>query len=101
MALTTRTRAQQLGHAYAEVARDEPAVEEVWVSTQNDSVQLWLITRPIDRIVERRLHGLAAVLHERYGRYEFDLHILNPNHFRGDVHESLPAQAEQIAVEIS
>ena len=53
MALTTQTYAEKLGRALAKAVRDEPEVEEVWVSTRPDGVDLWLVTQAIDADTER------------------------------------------------
>jgi hypothetical protein len=98
MALTTRTYAQEVGNAYAEAARGESVVEELWVSAWPDGVHMWLITQPIDLDIERHLHELTGALYSKFGKADFQLHILNPCHFRGDVHNVVPSQAEQIAL---
>ena len=98
MTTTTQTYAQQLGRAFAQAARGDTAVIELWVSVQQEAAHLWLVTRPIDLSAERRLHGLTGVLYDTFGRADFQVHILNPRNIRGDVHDALPAQAEQISL---
>jgi hypothetical protein len=99
MALTTRTYAEQVGRAYAEVARGEKVVRELWVSTVPGEVRLWLITEPIDAPKERDLHRLTGKLYDRFGKADFVLHVLNPRHFRGDVREIVPSGAFQVPLE--
>jgi hypothetical protein len=96
MALTIETYAQQLGRVLAKAASREPLVEELWVSTRTDGVDLWLVTQPIELSAQRDLHHLADVLYERFNRPDFQMWILNPSHFRGDVHRAVPQGAVQI-----
>lgn len=101
MALTTQTYAEQLGRVLAEAARREPGVEELWVSTRPDGVDLWLLTQPVDLSVEHELHGLADVLYERFDGADFLVYVVNPRHFSGDVHQVLPRHAVQITLHVA
>jgi hypothetical protein len=96
VALTTQTYAEQLGRTYAEAARGEHSILELWVSTVPGHVHLWLITQPIDAATERGLHRLTGALYDRFGKADFQLHVLNPPHFRGDVRNVVPRDAVQI-----
>ena len=96
MALLARPFARELGKTLAQAARNEAAVEELWVSAQRDGVHLWLLTAPIDMATERQLHRLTGVLYDRFQNAEFQLHVLNPRHHGGDARRALPSQAEQI-----
>jgi hypothetical protein len=101
VALTTQTYAEQLGRVLAEAARGEPVVEELWVSTRPDGVDLWLVTQRIDPGVEHELHGLADVLYERFDGADFLVYVVNPCHFGGDVHQVLPRHAVQIPMRVT
>ncbi|MFN8634145.1 MAG: hypothetical protein U0893_09835 [Chloroflexota bacterium] len=96
MALTTQTYAEQLGRMLAEAARDESVVEEIWVSTRADGVDLWLLSQVIDASKERALHGFIDVLYARFKRSDFYVYVLNPRYFRGDPRSALPPHAVQI-----
>ena len=98
MALTTQTYAQQLGRVLAEAASREPLIEELWVSTLPGGVRLWLITQNIDMDAEHELHGLADVLYKHFDRPDFEVFIINPRHFTGDIHRAVPQGAVQIPV---
>ena len=96
MALTTQTYAEQVGRAYAEAARGQQVVLELWVSAVPGNVHVWLITPPIDAETERELHGLSRAVYDHFGKADFQLHTLNPRHFRGDVRNVVPDDAVQI-----
>src|SRR3954451_16580545 len=81
VALTTQRYAEQVGRAYAEVARGEKVIRELWVSTVPGEVRLWLLTEPIDAPKERDLHRLTGALYDRFGKADFMLLIVNPPRF--------------------
>lgn len=99
MTLTEQTYAEQVGRAYAEVARGEKVMRELWVSTVPGEVRLWLLTELIDAAKERDLHRLPGKLYDKFGKADFVLHVLNPRHFRGDVRDNLPRGASQIPLD--
>jgi len=96
MTAETNVTAQQMGRVLAEAAKDEPRVEEVWVTTWPDGVHLWLITTPITTEEHRRLYLLNDVLYGRFPDAAFQLHVRNPRNYRGDVHAGLPRDVEQV-----
>ena len=95
LALTTDTYALQLGRVYSEAIRDEPLIEELWLTTWQDGVHLWLITPPIDPSEHHRLHGYTRVLYDTFKKADFMVHIMNPANFRGEIRDSLPKDAVQ------
>jgi hypothetical protein len=99
MALTTQTYAEQVGRAYAEVARGETVIRELWVSTVPGHVDLWLVTRDIEAETERQLHRLTGRLYDRFGKADFQLHIVNPRYFGGDVQGVVPHDAMRIPLD--
>ena len=101
MALTTHTYAEQLGRSLAAHASRECIVEELWVSTRPDGVDLWLVTQPTDMVTAGNLHGLADALYDAFERADFQLFVMNPRHFRGDVHDALPRNAVQIPLRVA
>src|SRR4051812_45008506 len=101
MALTTQTYAEQVGRAYAEVARGEKVVRELWVTTVPGEVRLWLLTEPIDAAKERDLHRLTGALYDKFGKADFMLLICNPRHFRCDVRDVVPPGAVQIPLDLA
>ncbi len=97
MTVETNVTAQQMGQVLAEAAKDEPRAFEVWVAERSDAVHLWLITMPITMEEHRRLYLLNDVLYEHFLDAAFQLHVRNPRNYRGDVHDGLPRDAEQVA----
>ena len=65
--------------------RDEEAVEELWVSTDDEAVHLWLVVRAIEPDVERRLYGVEDVLYGRFPEAAFQVHVLNPRYYAGEM----------------
>ena len=99
MAVTSVTRAQRLGKVLAELRREEPLVAELWTATQADAVQFWVIARePIPMAEHRRLYGLTGALYDRCPDATFEVHVLNPRNYIGDVHRALPRNAVQLPV---
>lgn len=98
MVVTGSISTREIGRAFAQVARDAHVVEELWVSTGRDGVHLWLLTAPIDLDAEEHLHELTDPLYEQFPEADFQLHVLNPRHYRGDVRLALPSGVEQISL---
>jgi hypothetical protein len=96
MAPTTEAYAEKVGRAYAEAARGNPDVLELWVSAVPGNVHVWMITPPLDTATERDLHRLSGAVYDHFGKADFQLHTLNPRHFRGDVRLVVPRDAVQI-----
>jgi hypothetical protein len=95
--LTTQTYAEQVGKAYAEAARGHEAVLELWVTAEPGNVHVWMVVPPIDADVELDLHRLSGRVYDRFGKADFQLHILNPRNYRdGDARASVPRGAVQI-----
>lgn len=96
MAITSGVTAQQMGRVLVEAVRDEPRIEEVWVSTWPDGVHLWLISTPVTLAELRSLYLLEDVLWERFPQDAFTMHILNPPNFPKGPRRALPRDAVQI-----
>jgi len=89
--------ASDLATALGSAIRDEEAVEELWVSTDDEAVHLWLVVRAIEPDVERRLYGVEDVLYGRFPEAAFQVHVLNPRYYAGDVHTAVPGGAVKIS----
>jgi hypothetical protein len=95
--ITTKTYAEQVGRAYAEAARGNEAVLELWVSAVPGNVHVWMITPAIDSATERALHGLSGGVYDHFGKADFQLHVMNPRNYPdGDPRPSIPRGAVQI-----
>lgn len=96
MALTTQTYAEQLGRAFAEAARGETDIVELWVSTRPGGVDLWVLTKPMDISAERNVHRFTDVLYARFKSDDFLVYTVNPRHFRDGGRSAIPGHAVQI-----
>jgi hypothetical protein len=97
VAPTTQTYAEQVGRAYAEAARGNEAVLELWVSAVPGNVHVWMVVPPIDADAELNLHRLSGGVYDHFGKADFVLHILNPRRYPdGDARPSVPRGAVQI-----
>jgi hypothetical protein len=72
--------AVEIGRAFAEIIRDNPAVHELWVTadTEEPGIYLWLYTDPMDLDTETSLLGYSTdLLDERFPR---EYVLLLPKH---------------------
>ena len=100
MAVAKKLSALAVGRAFAKVARNEPVIHEVWVSDHGCGhgcdIHLWIVVDPIDMDTQRNLYGLIDPLYDQFVNFDAQLHVLNPEEHRGDVHRAIPPFAEQI-----
>jgi len=92
-------RAVEVGRAFAEIIRDNPVVRELWVTadTEEPGIHLWLITDPLDWETEEQFHGSPSdVIQDHFPVEYVWVHVQNPSHHIGDIHDSLRPDAEQI-----
>jgi hypothetical protein len=100
MTVTRQPTAREIGTVFAERARREPLVRELWVTSEQDGVHLWLLIEPTeDDDAERALYNLIDVLVEQYPDADYQMHVLNPVDYTADPRESLPFAAEQISLD--
>lgn len=95
-----KVSAQAVGRAFAKLAQHEPVIHEVWVSDHGCGhgcdLHIWIVVDPIDMDTQRELYRLISPLYDQFDNFDAQLHVLNPNHYRGDVHQAIPTFAEQI-----
>jgi hypothetical protein len=97
MAIMQATTAAEIARAFADLVRHEASARRLWVSTQRDYMELWLLTDPIDGDAERRFHEAAVSLWDRYPSAYVRLHIVNPRTTElGDPADVVPNGAEEI-----
>jgi hypothetical protein len=96
VAIRVSTNAGDLEQLFAQAAQHEPLARELWVTTRQDGVHLWLLIEQADDDEERRLFGLLDVLDKRFPGVDVQLHILNPSSFTIDLHDALPRDAMKI-----
>jgi hypothetical protein len=89
--------ARELGSTFARVLKHDAAAARLWVSTQPDVVELWVLTEVVDAEDERRLYRLVDTLYERFPEARFRLHLLNPSTYdEFDLGDLLPPDADEI-----
>lgn len=96
MAISTNAIAEQIGRAFAAEVAVRPSVGEIWVSTGETSIHLWLLAREIDAEEERNLYRVLGVLDTQFGDVYFQLHILKPSSYSIALHDVLPKDAKKI-----
>ena len=90
--------ARTLGLRYAQEIASEPGVQELWVDTHRDLVELWLLTDDLDDAAELRLDGATIVLHDEFPGTYWRFHLWSPRHFLPDTdyRAYVPASAKRI-----
>jgi hypothetical protein len=62
-----------------------------------------MLVPEIDADAEVELHRLSGQVYDHFGKADFQLHVVNPRHFRGDPSEirqrALPRSAVQIPLQ--
>lgn len=94
--------AQEMACRFAEMVRDEPTVQRLWVWSEpgyidpdRDYVELWLLASPLDEAVQQRLSAAGVRLHHRFPDVEARLHLLD----RSDVDAPDPASGLRVGAE--
>jgi hypothetical protein len=73
--------AQRLGEQFAPHVVGQPAVQTLWVSDDEDGVELWVVTAATEKPVGRDLYGVAVSLERQFPEADIRLHILNRRNF--------------------
>ena len=81
MALATTALAQEIGRALVELLRDAPAAQRLWVRPTGDTVDVWVLTAPLDVHQERAFYDVIPLLHDRFADAAFRFHAINPRDF--------------------
>lgn len=89
--------AQRVGREYATTIGDQPVVEGVWVSTDDEGVDVWVVTAPTDPASARRLFIGYGAFQRRFQDAEIRLRVLNRRNFPSmDLDDLLPEDARLI-----
>ena len=98
MATNVKTNAEAIAHQFAGAIRDEPAVEQLWLVEDSDSVQLIAITSDVDAETERRIFEVFGELITQYPTAGLFPRVLNPRFFieGTEMVSLLPRRARQI-----
>ena len=73
--------AQQIGQHFAATVAEQPIVQALWVSTYEDSIDLWLTTEPADRDAAWPLYSSATALRLQFPELDLRVHVLNRRNF--------------------
>jgi hypothetical protein len=98
VAVVDAVTARELGRAYAEAVRDEPAAKRLWARPNRGEVELWLLVdESADIAAERRLYGAGLILHDRFPEPSPFILVINPSRYDPfDLGEVIPRDAEEI-----
>lgn len=98
MAVDTRANARTVGAALAERARAYSVARRLWVSSDRDTIHLWLEVEPIEHAEERELYGLVDGFYARFPDLDPFLHVMNPQDHTVEIQDAVPSDAEEIAL---
>ena len=73
--------ARRVGRQYAAMVREQPTVESLWYSTEDDGVELWLVTAPSNIATTRRLWARTGSLLNQFPDADIRLHVLNRRNY--------------------
>lgn len=98
MATNVKVSPDIIARDFAAAIRDDPAVEQLWLVADPDSMQLIAITSDVDAETERRIFGVFGDLIARYPTAGLFPRLLNPRFFveGTDMVSLLPQRARQI-----
>jgi hypothetical protein len=74
-------QAQRVGQEYAATIGDQPVVQGVWVSTDDEGVDVWVVTAPSDPAGTRCLWAGYGAFQKRFPEAEIRLHVLNRRNY--------------------
>ncbi len=98
MAVDTRITARTVGAALAERARAYSVARRLWVSSDRDTVNLWLEVGPIEHAEELELYGLVDGFYARFPGIDPFLHVMDPQDHTVDIQDAVPSDAEEITL---
>lgn len=81
MATNVTTSPDTIARQFADAISDNLAVEQLWLSTNVDAIELWVITGPIGGDDEQRIYEAAVNLKERRPSVHIRPLVLNPCFF--------------------
>jgi hypothetical protein len=87
----------EIGRSFAERIRAESSPRALRVRAHRETVELWLVTAPVDYDTVHRIHEAGIALEEQFPDVELRLHVLNARNYPGtDPATLIPAGAEEI-----
>ncbi|HEY7067081.1 MAG TPA: hypothetical protein VII06_36805 [Chloroflexota bacterium] len=73
--------AQRAGQQLAAAVREHPAVESLWVSEDDEGIELWLVTAPTEPAVTSRLHAAGGPLYDQFPEAYVRFYVMNRRNF--------------------
>lgn len=87
-----------MAQEFAQRVRDDPVARNLWYLTENETVDLWLLTQHVSAAAERALHGVALEVNDHFPDLLVNLHVVNPASFaEASAEEAVPSFAELVA----
>ena len=73
--------AQQIGQRYAAAVAEQPIVQTLWASPDEDGIELWLVTAPADPVVASPLYTGATALRKQFPDTDIRVNIINRRNY--------------------
>jgi hypothetical protein len=90
--------AQQIGQRFAAAVAEQPIVQTLWASPDEDGIELWLVTAPADPNVERPLYPATTALRRQFPDTDIRVNIINRRNYPTiDLNLVIPEKAILIA----
>lgn len=98
VATSVTTNPETIARQFAVAIRDNPAVEQLWLVSDPDSMELIAVTSDADAETERRIYGVFGDLIAQHPTAAVFPRLLNPRFFveGTDMQSLLPRRARQI-----
>lgn len=81
---STVDSARLIGERFADLIRGEPGLVGLWAHPGPRSLDLYLITQPLDAEAERRIYSAWVDVFAASPEADIHLHLLNPKFFAED-----------------
>ncbi len=100
MTVESDARPHEMGRRLsAALAGADGIVQGLWMTTSRGAVTFWILTGPIDTVMQQSLYERSTILYDDFPEAVFDVHVLNPDWFEGgDALSALPPAAQPIAL---
>jgi hypothetical protein len=82
--------AQRIGQCFAAAVAEQPIVQTLWASPDEDGIALWLVTAPADPAATRPLFPAANSVRRQFPETDIRLHVLNRRNFPSVDPERVP-----------
>lgn len=101
MAVAYHATAYEVGASFADLVHYQEAALQLWVATNRDTVELWLLTHPLEPDQVSTFYEAAAMLYDRFPNAFIRFHLINPRLYETDANgaielHGIPADADEI-----